>query len=60
MKAKRDMPPFLQQDRPAKVKEIYSALKREHPDMPAGMKARIANSRGGGGGRESLKKSLMD
>lgn len=34
--------PFLEQDRPDKVKEIYSALKRDHPDMPASMKARIA------------------
>jgi hypothetical protein len=41
-----DMPPFLEQDRPAKVKEIYSALKRDHPDMPAEMKARIAARQG--------------
>jgi hypothetical protein len=41
-----DMPPFLEQDRPKKVKEIYSALKREHPDMPAEMKARIAARQG--------------
>jgi len=34
--------PFLEQDRPEKVKEIYRALKRDHPDMPAEMKARIA------------------
>lgn len=38
--------PFLEQDRPAKVKEIYSALKRDHPEMPAEMKARIASSHG--------------
>ena len=38
--------PFLEQDRPAKVKEIYSALKRDHPDMPAEMKARIAARQG--------------
>jgi hypothetical protein len=38
--------PFLEQDRPKKVKEIYSALKREHPDMPAEMKARIAARQG--------------
>ncbi len=34
--------PFLEQDRPDKVKEIYRALERDHPEMPAGMKARIA------------------
>jgi len=45
-KEARDMPPFLEQDRPAKVKEIYSALKRDHPDMPAEMKARIAARQG--------------
>jgi hypothetical protein len=44
--AKKDMPPFLEQNRPAKVKEIYGALKRDHPDMPAGMKARIASRQG--------------
>lgn len=44
--AKKDMPGFLEQDRPKKVKEIYSALKREHPDMPAEMKARIAARQG--------------
>jgi len=38
--------PFLEQNRSAKVKEIYSALKRDHPDMPAEMKARIASRRG--------------
>lgn len=42
----RDMPSFLDQDRPKKVKEIYSALKRDHPDMPAEMKARIAARQG--------------
>lgn len=41
-----DMPKFLDQNRPAKVKEIYRALKRDHPDMPAEMKARIASRRG--------------
>lgn len=45
-KAAGDMPPFLEQDRPKKVKEIYSALKRDHPDMPAEMKARIAARQG--------------
>lgn len=37
---------FLKQDRPEKVKDIYRALKREHPDMPAEMKARIAARQG--------------
>jgi hypothetical protein len=41
-----DMPPFLSQDRPEKVKEIYRALKREHPEYSAGKKARIANAMG--------------
>lgn len=45
-KSAGDMPPFLEQDRPKKVKEIYSALKRDHPDMPAEMKARIAARQG--------------
>lgn len=44
--AKRDMPSFTSQDRPKKVKEIYRALKRDHPDMPAEMKARIAARQG--------------
>ena len=38
--------PFLKQDRPAKVKEIYRALKRDHPEMSPEMKARIAIRRG--------------
>jgi hypothetical protein len=38
--------PFLEQDRPGKVKEIYKALKRDHPEMPAEMKARIAARKG--------------
>lgn len=37
---------FLKQDRPDKVKDIYKALKRDHPDMPAEMKARIAARQG--------------
>lgn len=41
-----DMPSFTRQDRPEKVKDIYRALKREHPDMPAEMKARIAARQG--------------
>lgn len=40
------MKPFLAQDRPKKVKEIYRALKRDHPDMPAELKARIASRQG--------------
>jgi hypothetical protein len=40
------MPSFTAQDRPEKVKAIYRALKREHPDMPAEMKARIAARQG--------------
>ena len=43
---KRDMPGFTEQDRPKKVKEIYKALKRDHPEMPAEMKARIASRQG--------------
>ena len=43
---KKDMPDFLDQDRPEKVKEIYKALKREHPEYSAGKKARIANAKG--------------
>jgi hypothetical protein len=39
-----DMPPFLEQNRPAKVKEIYKALRRDHPEYPAEKKARIASS----------------
>lgn len=38
--------PFLEQDRPEKVKEIYRALVRDHPEMPAAMKARIAARKG--------------
>lgn len=45
-KTAEDMPPFLEQDRPEKVKEIYRALKREHPEYSAGKKARIANAMG--------------
>lgn len=42
--AKRDAPGFLEQDRPKKEKEVYSAVKREHPEYPAAKKARIAAS----------------
>lgn len=44
--AKKDMPSFTEQDRPKKVKEIYRALKEEHPEMSAEMKARIASRQG--------------
>jgi hypothetical protein len=44
--AKRDMPSFAKQDRPAKVKEVYKAIKRDHPNMPAEVKARIASRKG--------------
>lgn len=44
--AKKDMPSFTEQDRPKKVKEIYRALKKEHPEMSAEMKARIASRQG--------------
>ena len=37
---------FMKQDRPKKVKEIYAAIKRDHPGMPAEMKARIAARQG--------------
>jgi len=42
----KDMPSFTRQDRPKKVKDIYRALKRDHPTMPAEMKARIAARQG--------------
>ena len=44
--ARKAMPDFLDQDRPESVKAIYRALKRDHPDMPAEMKARIASRQG--------------
>ncbi len=44
--AARDMPSFLRQDRPESVKKIYRALKKDHPGMPAAMKARIAARHG--------------
>jgi hypothetical protein len=43
---KRAGMPFLKQDRPERVKKIFRALKREHPEMPAEMKARIAARQG--------------
>ncbi len=45
-KTKKAGVPFLEQDRPEKVKEIYRALKRDHPNMPPEMKARIAAKQG--------------
>ena len=35
---------FVEQHHPEKVKEIYEALEKEHPEYSAGKKARIANS----------------
>lgn len=49
-KKAKDMPHFTEQDRPEKTKEIYKAIKREHPEYPAELKARIASSKGEGGG----------
>ena len=43
---KKASKPFLQQDRPKKVKEIYRALKRDHPTMSPEKKARIAARQG--------------
>lgn len=37
---------FLSQNRPEAVKKIYRALKRDHPEMSAEMKARIAARQG--------------
>jgi hypothetical protein len=48
VKEARKMPHFTDQHRPAKVKEIYRALKRDHPEYSAGKKARIGSSRGKG------------
>ena len=42
--AKKDMPSFTSQDRDPKAKEVYRALKRDHPGYSAGKKARIAES----------------
>ena len=52
IKVAKDMPPFVKQDRPEAVKDIYKALKREHPEMPAEMKARIAARQGKPGKQE--------
>jgi len=42
--AKRNMPSFTSQNRDPKAKEVYRALKRDHPRWPAGKKARIAEA----------------
>lgn len=47
-KAARKMPHFTSQKRPEKVKDVYKAIKREHPGMPAATKARIASRVGEG------------
>ena len=52
MSTKKDMPDFLDQNRPKKVKEIYKALKEEHPSMPAALKAKIAHSKA----KQTMKK----
>ena len=57
---KKDMPGFLEQDRPAKVKSIYSALKRDKPGMPAEMKARIASSHGKAACAETAAAAPLD
>jgi hypothetical protein len=65
----RDMPSFMAQNRPEKVKEIFAAMAREHPEMPAAMKARIASRQGKPGKQKqgppykaelALKKALTD
>jgi hypothetical protein len=35
---------FLKQKRDPKAKEVYSSLKKKHPEYPAGKKARIAEA----------------
>jgi hypothetical protein len=42
--AAKNLPPFLSQNRPEKVKKVYRALKRDHPGYSAKKKARIASS----------------
>jgi hypothetical protein len=56
-KAKHEMPHFTEQHRPEKVKEIFNAIKKEHPEMPAEMKARIAESKGSTGPHEHAPKN---
>ena len=46
LKVAQDMPDFEDQNRPEKVKDIYRALKRDHPGMSAEKKARIAARQG--------------
>lgn len=58
VKQAKDMPHFTEQDRPEKVKDVYKAIKREHPEYPAEMKARIASSKGEGGGGEGGEKDF--
>lgn len=55
----KDLPDFVDQDRPKKVKEIYKALKRDHPEYSAGKKARIANSKGISKKSTLLKEAVM-
>jgi hypothetical protein len=43
-KIAKHMPHFEDQHRPAKAKEVFHALKKEHPEYSAGKKARIANA----------------
>ena len=43
-KLAKHMPHFEDQHRPAKAKEVFHALKNEHPEYSAGKKARIANA----------------
>ena len=43
-KTAKHMPHFEDQNRPAKAKKVFHALKNEHPEYSAGKKARIANA----------------
>lgn len=54
-RAGKDMPSFTDQDRPESVKKIYRALKRDHPEMPAEQKARIAAKQGKPGKQKQSK-----
>jgi hypothetical protein len=42
--AKKHMPHFTDQNRDPKAKEVFRALKKEHPEYSAGKKARIAEA----------------
>jgi hypothetical protein len=44
LKLSKQMPHFEDQDRPEKAKEVFHALKEEHPEYSDGKKARIANA----------------